>query len=86
MDSDQVLSNPVLGPLVKGFYERVAPSISAEEATLPLTTLPGECERTHTHTHTHTDARTHTKVAGGTRGCITVPDVWVVHALLLLFA
>lgn len=37
----QILSNPLLGPLVRGLYSRYAPDMKVEETVYPITRMPG---------------------------------------------
>ena len=44
LDTDEVLSDPVLGPLARGFSKQVfkgTPLEDSEDAILPITKLPG---------------------------------------------
>ncbi len=41
MDTDEVVANPVLGPLLKGVLSRVSEQLIPEESIFPITRLPG---------------------------------------------
>ena len=40
LDTDELLQNPILGPLARGAIERVAPGLDPDEALFPLTRGP----------------------------------------------